>query len=101
VSGGYSFTTINSAPHKPTTIGVSFHLDDSAWVRACGLDSGRPQLSISHGEVSARFAPVPDTITQTDVRIAHQLADQAALYATAVERLLAEQDTPKATGTAA
>jgi hypothetical protein len=101
VSAGYSYTTINSAPQEPTRIGVSFHLDSTAWIAACGLDNDRPHLTIDHGDVTARIAPIPDAITSTDVRIARRLADQAALYAAAVERVHAQQAAQDATGTAA
>jgi hypothetical protein len=101
VSAGYSYTTITSGREEATRIGVSFHLDGISWVRACGLDTDRPQLDIDHGQVTARFSPVPDVISETDVRVARQLADQAALYAAAVERVHAQQAAQDATGTAA
>jgi hypothetical protein len=101
VSGGYSYTTINSAPEEPTQIGVSFHLDDTAWIRAIGQERERPQLTIRHGHVHADFAPTLGPMTEEDVWIARQLAEQAALYAALVERLKAEQDSRESAGTAA
>ncbi|HEY1914614.1 MAG TPA: hypothetical protein VGH27_03470 [Streptosporangiaceae bacterium] len=101
MSGGYSYTTITSAPEEPTRIGVSFYLDDAAWIRAVGEERERPQLSIRHGHVDADFAPTLGPITDTDVRIARQLAEQAALYAGLVERLKANQDAREQAGTAA
>jgi hypothetical protein len=102
VSAGYSYTTITSGPEEPTKIGVSFYLDDAAWIRAFGEERERPQLSIRHGQVDASFTPTLGPITEADVRIARQLADQAALYAALVERLKAEQDArQETTGTAA
>jgi hypothetical protein len=101
VSAGYSYTTITSAPEEPTRIGVSFYLDDAAWIRAIGEERERPQLSIRHGHVDADFALPPGSITEAGARIARTLADQAALYAAQVERLKAEQDAREEKGTAA
>jgi hypothetical protein len=100
VSGGYSYTSINSEPGKATRIGVSFHLDRAAWIAAVGLDSDRPHLTINHGDVTACIAPVPGPITQEGARIARELADQAALYADALQRLANEHD-PQAAADAA
>jgi hypothetical protein len=100
VSAGYSYTTISSGADEPARIHVSFHLDDEAWIRACGQESGKPQLSIHQGDTGAIFAPVPGQITQTDARLARELADQAAIYAAEVERLHAEHEA-KAANTAA
>jgi hypothetical protein len=101
VSGGYSYTSITSKADEPTRVGVSFHLDHAAWIRAVGLDSDRPHLTIDHGDVSAHIAPVPGPITQASARIARDLADQAALYADALQRLASQQDTPGAADAAA
>jgi uncharacterized small protein (DUF1192 family) len=101
MNGGYSYVTIMAAADEPTRIEVSFHLDDSAWVRAYGLDEDRPQLTIRHGDVATTFAPTTGRITEDDVRMARELADRAALYAAGVERLKAEQDAREQTGTAA
>ena len=92
MSAGYTYTTITSGPDEPVRIGVSFHLDDAAWIRVCGLDDDRPQLSIMHGEVGVDFLPTPGRVTEADARIARDLADKAAVYAADVERLRAEQD---------
>jgi hypothetical protein len=92
VSAGYSYTTISSGADQPARIHVDFHLDDDAWVRACGHDDGKPQLSIHHRDTGAVFAPTLGQITQTDARLARELADQAAIYADQVERLLAENE---------
>jgi hypothetical protein len=101
MNGGYSYTAITSAPEEPTTIGVSFHLDDTAWIRAIGQERERPQLTIRHGHVTADFAPTLGPMTDSDVRIARELAEQAALYAELVERLKAEQDAREQNSTAA
>jgi hypothetical protein len=91
-SGGYTYTSITSEPGQPMRIGVSFHLDRTAWIRAVGLDSERPHLTIDHGDVNAHVAPALGPITQTDAQIARELADQAALYADALQRLASTQD---------
>ena len=91
MSEGYSYTSIVSGTGEPVRIDVSFYLDDTAWVRACGLGKDRPQLAIRHGDVAASFHPTPDAITRTDARLARELASQAAQYAAEVERLFAEQ----------
>jgi hypothetical protein len=101
VSGGYSYTTIVAAADEPTRIEVSFHLDDSAWVRAYGLDEDRPQFTIRHGDVATTFAPTPGRITEDDARMARELANQAATYAAGVERLKANQDAREQNSTAA
>jgi hypothetical protein len=101
VNGGYSYTTITSAPEEPTRIGVSFYLDDTAWIRAIGQERERPQLSIRHGHVDADFALPPGPITEAGARIARELAEQAVLYADLVERLKAEQDAREQNSTAA
>lgn len=90
MSAGYSYTTISSGAGEPARIQVAFHLDEEAWIRACGQERDRPQLSIYHGDTAAIFAPVPGQVTETDARMARELADQAAIYAAEVERLLAE-----------
>jgi hypothetical protein len=90
VSAGYSYTTISSRAGQPVRIEVSFHLDDEAWIRACGQERDRPQLSVHHGDTGAVFAPTPGHVTQADARIARELAEQAAIYAAEVERLHAE-----------
>jgi hypothetical protein len=100
VTGGYSYTTIMAAADEPTRIEISFHLDDSAWVRAYGLDEDRPQLTIRHGDVAATFAPTMGRITEDDARMARELADRAATYAAGVERLKAEQDAREENGAA-
>jgi hypothetical protein len=101
VSGGYTYTSINSDPGKPTRIGVSFHLDNAAWIAAVGLDSDTPHLTINHGDVTAHIAPDPGPLTQEGARIARELADQATLYADALQRLADEHDPQAATDTAA
>jgi hypothetical protein len=93
VSAGYSYTTISSGANEPARVHVDFHLDDEAWIRACGHDDGKPQLSIHHGETGVVFAPTLGPITQADARLARELADQAAIYAAQVERLHAEHET--------
>jgi hypothetical protein len=92
MTGGYTYTTIRGGPEEAMRIEVSFHLDDAAWIRACGQDGDRPSLAIRHGDVGVDFAPTPGRITEDDVRVARQLADQAAAYAAGVERFKADQD---------
>ena len=102
MSAGYTCTTITTQPGKPARIGVAFHLDHTAWIRAISLDTDRPHLTISHGEVTAHLAAPLGPITTDSARIARDLADQAALYADALERLAAERTTtPAADSTAA
>jgi hypothetical protein len=88
MSAGYSYTTLSAGPGEPVRVGVSFCLDEQAWIVVCGIEAGRPHLTVEHGDVSVRFAPRSDTvITAEDARIARKLADQAASYAAEVERL--------------
>ena len=88
MSDGYAYTTINVSKDEPTHIGVSFHLDDHAWIAMCSDPAkGRAHLSIAYGDVTVTSAPVPGEVTARDVRMARTLADQAAAYAAEVERL--------------
>jgi hypothetical protein len=92
MSDGYTYTTLNARRGEPARIDLSFHLDGSAWLSVPGDDTDKPHLLISHGDVSARISPAdPDHVTEQDARIARQLADQAAAYAAAIERLAAAQ----------
>jgi hypothetical protein len=88
MSEGYTYTTLSAHPGEPVRIGVSFSLDDQAWITVCGAEAGRPHLTVAHGDVSVRFAPCSSAeVTAQDARIARTLADQAASYAAEVERL--------------
>jgi hypothetical protein len=89
MSGGYTYTTIVTRREQPTRIGVSFYLDADAWITVPGAGTGTPHLTIAHGDVSVRIGPRADEVTAEDARIARNLADQAAIYAAAVERLAA------------
>src|ERR1022692_1395803 len=85
---GYTYTTLSGGPDKPMNITVSFYLDDRAWIRVSGAGTGRPVLSISHGEVSVNVGPAAAArVTAQDARIARSLADLTAEYAAEVERL--------------
>jgi hypothetical protein len=89
MSAGYAYTTISTDPGEPGRIGVSFHLDSRAWITFCGQKDGRPQMSVSLGEVSVTICPAPGPATAEDARIARDLASKAADYAAAVEQLAA------------
>ena len=89
MSAGYAYTTISADPGEPARVGVSFYLDERAWITVAGQDTARPLLSVSLGEVSVTFSPTPDGVTAEDARIARRLADEAATYAAEVERLWA------------
>jgi hypothetical protein len=88
MSGGYAYTTISTDPGEPARIGVSFYLDEQAWIIVVGRDTDRPHLSVSLGEVSVRFGMTPDAVTAEDARMARSLADHAAIYAAEVERVV-------------
>jgi hypothetical protein len=93
VSDGYTYTTISAHPGDPVRVGVSFYLDEHAHLMVAGAGQGSPHLHVSHGDVSASFGPAcPDQVTEQDARIARSLADKAAEYAAAVERLAAGSD---------
>jgi hypothetical protein len=100
VSAGYSFTTIVSGVDEPARIEVSFRLDDAALIRVFGLDDNQPQLCIRHGQTAVDFLPTTGRITEADARVARELADRAAVYATDVEWLKAEQNAKAAADTA-
>ena len=90
MSEGYTYTTLSSQPGEPVQVGVSFYLDAHAWTAVCGSESGRPRLTVSHGNVSVSIGPAtPGQVTEQDTRIARSLADQAAAYAAEIERLAA------------
>lgn len=97
MSAGYTHTTISAHPGEPARVGVSFYLDEQAWIIALGRDTARPLLTVSLGEVSVTFSPDPEGVTGEDARMARCLADEAASYAAAVEELAAKD----ARGTAA
>jgi hypothetical protein len=88
MSEGYSYTTISAHPGEPVRVGVSFYLDSRNWIAVAGAGTDRPHLAIKAGDVSAAIGPAdPGEITAEDARLARVLADQAALYATEIERL--------------
>jgi hypothetical protein len=88
MSEGYAYTTISAHPGEPTQVGVSFYLDQHAWVSVCGIGKARPHLAVGLGEVSVRICPAcPGAVTGEDARIARGLADEAAKYAAEIERL--------------
>ena len=89
MSGGYAYTTISTDPGEPGRIGVSFYLDSRAWITVTGQQSGRPNPSVSLGEVSVNVSPAPGPATAEDARIARELASKADAYAAAVEQLAA------------
>src|ERR1700722_15645181 len=87
----YTHTTISAGPDEPTRIGVSFHLDHHAYISVTGVDVDTPFLSVMHGEVSVRICPRTGELSPADAELARHLADQAAQYADAVERLTQAQ----------
>ncbi|MGI8446090.1 MAG: hypothetical protein ACR2MP_02665 [Streptosporangiaceae bacterium] len=87
MSDGYTYTVITAGPHEPTRIGVSFYLDEHAWITVPGTGSTRPHLHIAHGDVSVSICPRTGTVTAEDVALARNLADEATTYAAEVERL--------------
>ncbi|MGH3276470.1 MAG: hypothetical protein ACRDNZ_19345 [Streptosporangiaceae bacterium] len=101
MSGGYTYTVINAHPGEPARIGVSFYLDEHAWITVPGAGGTRPHLHIAHGEVSVSIGPRDETVTAEDVVLAHKLADQAAAYAAEIERLRASHDASGSGTTAA
>jgi len=85
---GYTYTTLSARPGESVQVGVSFYLDAHAWISAVGIESGRPRLSIAHGDVSVSIGPrQPDWVTAEDAQIARSLAEHASAYAAEVERL--------------
>jgi hypothetical protein len=78
MSAGYSYATISTHPGEPSRIGVSLYLDSRAWIASCGQEAGRPQLTVSLGEVSVGVFPAPGPATAEDARIARDLASKAA-----------------------
>jgi hypothetical protein len=86
---GYTFASLTVRPGEPTRVRVSLYLDGQAWMYVAGAEDGRPHLTVAHGDVSVAFGPPPDQITPQDAQIAQRLADLAAEYAAAVERLTA------------
>jgi hypothetical protein len=98
---GYTYTTITATQSEPTSINVSFHLDDHAWIFASDEGSEHPHVSIHHGKVSVRIGPHPSPVTEQDAQLARTLADKAAQYAAEVERLWAVQAASSDTGQAA
>ncbi|MGO8961330.1 MAG: hypothetical protein ACLQFR_28765 [Streptosporangiaceae bacterium] len=90
MSAGYSYTTLSSRPGEPVRVGVSFYLDERAWIVVAGAGSATPHLTVSHGDVSVSIGPAsPGQVTGQDARIARKLAEHAAAYATEIERLAA------------
>jgi hypothetical protein len=89
MSAGYTYTTISADPGEPARVGVSFYLDGRAWITVAGLDTDRPHLGVSLGEVSVRFCPTLGPASAEDARIARDLASKATEYAAAVGQLAA------------
>jgi hypothetical protein len=88
MSEGYTYTTLSGGPGEPIKVGVSFYLDEQAWITVCGIKAEKPHLTVEHGDVHVRFAPRSDKkITPEDAQMARTLADQAAIYAAEIERL--------------
>lgn len=100
MSGGYTYTSISARLGEPTRIGVSFYLDQDAWIVVPGAGTDKPHLTIAHGDVSVSIGPRTDVITTDDAKIARNLADQAATYAAEIERLAAKNEADES-GTAA
>jgi hypothetical protein len=93
MSEGYTYTTLSAHQGKRVKVAVSFYLDEHASITVFGIKTGRPHLSVSHGDVSVSFAPAcADQATEQDARLARTLADEAATYAAEVERLAAAGD---------
>ena len=92
MSAGYTYTTIKSEPGQPARIDVLVYPDEAVRIRVCGLDEGKPQLWISYGDADVTFLPTLGAVTATDARVARELADKAATYAAAVERLHTENN---------
>jgi hypothetical protein len=87
MSDGYTYTTLSSRLGEPVQVSVSFHLDQDAWIEVPGTATGKPHLSVAHGDVSVSIGPAsPDQVTEQDARLARKLAERAATYAAAVER---------------
>lgn len=85
----YTYTTITARRGEPTRIGVSFYLGEHVRIRLYGAGTDRPHLGISQGEAWVSIAARTHGLTAVDAAIARKLADQAALYATEIERLCA------------
>lgn len=92
MKGGYTYTTIVGGPEEPVRIGVTFHLDEAARIRNYSLGSDRPMFGVTHGDVEVLFALPHDQVTETDVRLACELADKAATYAAEVARVHADHE---------
>ncbi len=97
MSDGYTYTTLTGRPGEPVKVRVAFYLDRQAWICVPGIESGKPHLHISHGDVSVSIGPSMERPTAEDARVARSLADQAAAYAAEVERLCpsGEPDEPE------
>jgi hypothetical protein len=90
MSEGYTYTTISAHAGEPVRVGVSFYLDQQAWIAVCGAGEDRPHLALKHADVSVSIGPAdPGQVTGQDARIARWLAQEAARYAAEIERLAA------------
>jgi hypothetical protein len=49
-------------------------------------------FGVTHGDVEVLFALPSDQVSETDVRLASDLADKAATYAAEVARVYAERE---------
>jgi hypothetical protein len=86
---GYSYTTLSADRGEPTRVAVSLYLDGQSWMCVAGAEDDRPRLTVAHGDVSVSIGPPPGPVARRDAQIARRLADLAAEYAAAVERLSA------------
>ncbi|MGH3222579.1 MAG: hypothetical protein ACRDPY_28435 [Streptosporangiaceae bacterium] len=101
MSTGYTYTTISAHPGDPVRIGVSFYLDQDAWIVVPGAGTDKPHLTIAHGDVSVHIGPRTDPVTGEDARLARHLAEQAVTYAAEIERLAASSEAARPGTTAA
>lgn len=92
MSGGYTYTSISARPGEPPRVGVSFYLDEDAWIAVAGAGTDRPHLHIAHGDVSVAISTRTEMVTADDAKIARNVADQAATYAAEIERLAAANE---------
>ena len=97
MGGGYSYTVITGQTGEEMNVRTSFYLDETAWIRLCGAGNDRAFLAIDHGEVSVTIGLRMDVrLTDTDITLIRQLADQSAALLAEVERIHAEQQADQA-----
>jgi hypothetical protein len=91
---GYTYTTLTGRPGEEMRVDTAFYLDENAHIRVVGAGTGRAFLAIDHGAVSVIISPRPDVqLTEQDLTLVRQLADESARLLTEVERIHAEQQT--------